>query len=404
MKWLRVFRCCKRPPGSATLPDGNGKRSNNDPDPDLEGQETPESQAQPNLADIVDDLTTQEALDGANAKEQEMLERIKHLVDEEYDFLLAEALLAELEDSSKSGPRWDAVLSLPVFQRFRARMQCFTEVGDACFADKRDWFMAYEDSTKTRTIHGMLDPADGRQLSYRVRAQIPTSLRNAVAVTNEIELLPEWNKLVVGAPEVVGRRTAHYLVLNYQMSFLGGFQKVDICNEIFRYSDVQGGFLAEHIESVPEGHPSYRAPKSGCVRPQTLLRNCWVACGPEQTVFLQAGKLTLPFAVPRWLASKIGGVAGRFILEGLVRNSLRSTMPGNPWEELLKADQTGFYSRVGECIESQESQARTPPSSENIRNSRVADFDLRPQFVRRSIQRMDRPSTTMLESTSLESL
>jgi len=370
------------------------------------GQELSESQTA-NVGDRTD--TAGEAFvvsnskpDETTAEEQLLLDRISHLVDEEYDFLLAEGLLAELEDSSKSGPRWDAVLSLPVFDRFRSRMQCFTEVGNACFADRGEWFQAYEDSTKTRSIHVFIDPADGRQVSYRVRVQIPTSLRNVVAVANEVELLPEWNKLVTGPPEIVGRRTAHYLVLNYQMSFLGGFKKVDICNEIYRFSDVRGGFVAEHIETVPEGHPNYRAPKVGCVRPKTLLRNVWVACGPEQTVFIQAGKLTTPFAIPSWLVSKLGSIAGRSILDGLVRSSLQSSVPGNPWEELLTADRLGLYSRISECIASQDSQARRPPAdgpdhgNGNTAPVRVADFDLRPQFDRRPIQRMD-PSTPLPE-------
>merc|ERR1719213_775594 len=102
-----------------------------------------------------------------------------------------------------------------------------------------------------------------------------------MAVANEIQLMPKWNSLVVKDPEVVGRRTAHYMVLNYQISALGGMYKVDVLNEIRRFSDVEGGYLVEYVTSVPSDHPSYKDAEKGYKRMQTLIKNVITACGPN---------------------------------------------------------------------------------------------------------------------------
>mmetsp|Transcript_94451 Transcript_94451/g.304999 ORF Transcript_94451/g.304999 Transcript_94451/m.304999 type:complete len:428 (-) Transcript_94451:53-1336(-) len=338
-------------------------------------------------AEAAEEAKAEAEAEAAAAKEAAVLEQVQHLVDVEYDIIKAESLLAELEASlAPSNGGWDSVLESPIFARFRRKLDYFTEVGQACCEQGGDWFLAYEDATKTQSIYGQIDPKDSRQCRYRVRVQIPTSLANAVAVANEVQLLPTWNTLVTNAPEVIGRRTAHYMVINYQMTLLGGLLKLDVLNEVRRFSDPQGGFLAEYIESVAEDHPSWRAPPAGFKRTKVLLKNIWVACGQEQTVLLQAGKLSLPFTVSKWLASQVWSVAGRFVMGGFVKNSLQSATPGNPWEELLKADRLGLYRRMGECMESTESAMRKP--EENGDNTKVADFDLQHWFHDRRIQRM----------------
>jgi len=317
------------------------------------------------------------------AKESELVAKASHLIDTEYDILKAEFVLGELEacfSSSNRPEAWQEFLQKDLFLRFKRKLDYFMDVGQSCFDMKGEWFRAYDDAGKNRSIHGWIDPADKRKLLYKVYAQIPTTLANVMAVANEVDLLPEWNQLVTGTPEVVGRRTAHYMVLNYQMSILGGMQKLDILNEIRRFTDTDGGFLAEYIESVPEGHPAYKPPAPGFKRPKTLLKNVWVACGPNHTVLIQSGKLELPVTVSQWWATKIGGIAGRLLIGGLVKNSLRSTEPNNPWEGLLGTDSLGLYGRLEECINSKASCHRTPkPSTPD----QVEEFDLNPWFNRR---------------------
>ena len=45
-----------------------------------------------------------------------------------------------------------------------------------------------------------------------------------MAVTNEVQLMPMWNKLVAKEPKTIGRRTALYMVLNYQMAFMAMYK------------------------------------------------------------------------------------------------------------------------------------------------------------------------------------
>jgi len=315
---------------------------------------------------------------------EEMLQKIEQLVDVAYDILKAEVLLKQLErEAANALEDWDEITSSPLFSRFRRKKAYFSEVGKTVCAGLQNWFSAFEDSTGTQTIHGIIDPKDPTCLQYRVRALVPASLTHAMAVANEIEFMPKWNSLIVGQPKVVGRRTAHYMVLNYQMSFVGGMYKVDVLSEIRRFTDVEGGFMAEYIESVPEGHPSYIAPPSGFKRPKTKIKNVWIACGPEHCVLLQFGALNLPFSATKWLASTVGGLAGRFVIGGLVKNSSQASKPGNMWEEALSSDKTGLYGRLTECQQAAASGARSPSKGTDMK----AEFDLSPYFQRQGFQR-----------------
>merc|ERR1712048_832544 len=162
------------------------------------------------------------------------------------------------------------------------RMRLFIGVGRACCEADRSWFSAFDDGKST--IVGCIDAHDPTTLHYRVCAVIPTKLTNAMVVANEVELLPQWNALVAKPPECIGKRTAHYMVINYQMSILNGMYKMDVLNEVRRFTDCEGGFLAEYITSCNEDHPCYKKPLDGFARPMTKLQNIWAACGESQTV------------------------------------------------------------------------------------------------------------------------
>jgi len=315
---------------------------------------------------------------------EDLVARVEHLVDTEYDILKADALFEKLETLlGSSGQEWAEMLQSRLFGRFQRKLDIFLSVGSACCATGGDWFCAYRDAAGLQSIHGYFDPHERNVLHYRVRVQIPAGLPNIFAFANEVQLMPTWNALVVNQPEVIGRRTAHYMVLNYQMSLLGGAYKLDFLNEIRRFSDPSAGFLAECIRSVTADHPAYRKPAPGYRRPETQVNTCWVACG-EHSVLIQAGTVKLPFAFSKWLASTVGSIAGKFIIGGLVKNSLRATEPGNPWEKLLAEDSSGLYKRLAECGESPNSLSRRPsPAS---KDARVGDFDLWPFFERRRVK------------------
>jgi hypothetical protein len=245
-----------------------------------------------------------------------------------------------------------------------------------------DWFVVYKDDTGS-SIHGCYDKNDSYTLYYRVRVHIPAKMTNVLAVANESQLLQEWNALVTKPPEVLGEKKALHFVLNYQMSVLHGMYKVDLLNEVRRYVDPRGGFLAEYIKSVPADHERFKEPMSGYKRPDTELKNIWVACGEENTVLIQAGTLRLPFSLGQWVVTSLGSVAGKFIVGGLVKNSLRSCEPGNPWEQALKEDSTGFYARLTECLLADSScTRRESPKS-------VGPSELAPYFHKHGIIRTE---------------
>jgi hypothetical protein len=321
------------------------------------------------------------------AKEEhkkEMLEVVAKLVDRDYDILPAEMLLAEVEKLIGQERFANEVLNSDLFERFARKLDFFYDVGISCSEQQDDWIELYNGEKGAQLITGLIDPDDSTVVHYAVRCEIPSSITNVLAVANEIHLMPKWNSLVVGEPLVIGRRTAHYFVLNYQMSALGGMYKVETLNEIRRFSDQAGGYMVEYVTSVAPDHPSYKEPKKGFKRMQTLLKNVFIACGPEHTVLLQRGKLKLPFSATKWVAKTIGGVAGKFIVGGLVANSAMAAKPGNDWEAPIKEDKYGLYYRLSELIAGEQSVKRDPKNSED---GKIAAYDVASFFNKRRFHR-----------------
>lgn len=318
--------------------------------------------------------------------EFETLQQVAWLVEQSYDILPAESMLIELE-SMMGGERFqEEVMPSDLYKCFSRRMDFFHDVGLSCGEDQQDWMEVYNGENGKQMITGFIDKDDPTELHYCVRCQIPASLTHVLTVANEIELMPTWNALIVNQPETIGRRTAHYMVLNYQMSVMGGLYKLDALNEIRRFTDRTGGFLVEYVTSVPPEHPSYKEPLKGHKRMQTLLKNVFVACGPDTTILIQRGKLKLPFTVTKWFAKILGGIAGKFVLGGLINNASMPGKPGNLWEACVKDDKLGFYQRLDELTSSAESESRDPKQTQD---GKVPDYDLEALFKKHAFHRPD---------------
>lgn len=308
-----------------------------------------------------------------------LLVSIENLVDKNYDLLAAELLLVELQ-GMLGEEEWRKIMASPLFERFSRKVAYFHLIGQACNQDESSWFVLYSDEKQEHFIHGRIDDNDKSVVHYRVSCVIPARLTQVMAVANEVQLMPTWNPLVSKTPEVIGRRTGHYLVLNYQISVMGGLYKIDFLNEIRRFSDVEKGFLAEYIVSADSSHPCYRKPLSGHKRPQTELRNIWIACGPNHSQLFQFGKLKLPFNVTKFFAKRIGAIAGQFIISGLVKNSVKASQPENPWEQAMADDALGLYARMEECVKGWGSSRRLPKGNRlpSVPNDALLDLFIRP--------------------------
>mmetsp|Transcript_120063 Transcript_120063/g.218261 ORF Transcript_120063/g.218261 Transcript_120063/m.218261 type:complete len:184 (+) Transcript_120063:3-554(+) len=175
------------------------------------------------------------------------------------------------------------------------------------------------------------------------------------------------------------------MVTHYQMSALAGFYKVDVLNEVRRFSDANGGFVCEYISSPPMDHPSYREPKKGFKRIQSDTKAIHFACGRDQSLSISSGSLKLPFSAHMLPLKKMGQLAGGCLLGGLVKNSMRVSEEGSPWVKLIEQDKYGLYQRVRECMNSKSSMSRSSDKS----GPAITEFDLEELFSRRRFYDQD---------------
>lgn len=319
---------------------------------------------------------------GCDAEEIEeaknkLLLQVEMLVDQAYDVVSAEQMMVQIEKLISPERFREEVMTTQLFERLARKLDFFFHVGVACSVNQSTWMEVYRGDEGRQLITGLLDPTDSSVLHYAVRVEFPTSIINVMAIANETKLLPKWNTLVLKEPDIIGRRTAHYFVLNYQMSAAGGMYKGDVLNEIRRFTDIDNGIMVEYVTSVAQDHPSYHAPEKGFKRMDTVLKNVFLACGPKHTVLIQMGRLKLPFSVTAWIAKLLGGIAGKAIVGGLVKNSLQADVPGNPWESLIEQDKYGLYRRLGLLAKSEGSLSRDPA---NNADGKVPPFDLPSMF------------------------
>mmetsp|Transcript_117962 Transcript_117962/g.338318 ORF Transcript_117962/g.338318 Transcript_117962/m.338318 type:complete len:476 (+) Transcript_117962:133-1560(+) len=310
---------------------------------------------------------------------RKIVDELEFIIDWQYDTLLAELVLLVLKEHFLP-EECAKVFCNDVVRRLIRKFDYSDKVCQSLCNAGSSWFNIYKDGDFTG-IDAFIDPQDSTCLYYKARVKIPTPLTVAMVVANEVDMMPEWNKLVSAPPRLLGRRTAHYMCLNYQMSAAGIF-KLDLLNEVRRFTDADNGILVEYVRSVDSSrHPCYRPPMRGFKRGKTELKNVWVACGPHDSVFIQVGKLNLPFSASRWFASAVGSVAGRFLVGGLVKNAQRAQEPGNPWDARLLEDATGVHARMRELMRCEASKARSPVEAGGSPNFR--EEDLAPLFLRR---------------------
>jgi hypothetical protein len=302
------------------------------------------------------------------------LRELARLVDVEYDIVLAGARMRKAEESLEEEACQRFQVS-PIVKRLKQELGCLQSIGRAVCKEETGWFNIYK--AERSSIDAFIDPNDHSAVKYVVRVVLPSNLVNAIAVLNEIQLLQTWNKLVTGTPKTVGERMALHYVIHYQMSLVGGLYKLDILNRVRRFVDVDGGFLAEYIASVPSDSELYRPPLPRHKRPQTTLKNIWLACGPDKTLMLQVGKVRLPFAAGPRLARTIGALAGNAIVGNMSKNSLLAASPNSPWQGPIKEDAFGLYSLLERCVASKGSCGRTPQTKEampSVSESELADL------------------------------
>jgi len=215
------------------------------------------------------------------------------------------------------------------------------DIGYLCCSHDQQWACVYKNAKGDQSMHVLFDPQKPHEVQYRLHVGFPVKLTNALAIASEVELSSHWNSFLVDTPVVLARTGGTRMVVKSQISVMLGFIKNDSLDEIRRYIDEEGGIVYESMSSLDENHPLYTKPRRGFKRTETHVKSLWVACGPDHTMLLQNGRLTLPFQCTKTLLTSLAGLVGKLILAGLVKNALRTVEPGNPWEEALAKEHPG---------------------------------------------------------------
>mmetsp|Transcript_43210 Transcript_43210/g.109923 ORF Transcript_43210/g.109923 Transcript_43210/m.109923 type:complete len:614 (+) Transcript_43210:52-1893(+) len=295
-----------------------------------------------------------------------MYEVTRHL-DSTHDILRAEELFAELK-RRLSVREWDSLQETELLGQFSAQLEPFFDIGRYCCLETRDWSTDFQDSDMH--IECMRD--DSHTIFYRARVKLPVSLACAVAVTNELDLLPTWDPLVSSPPEVVGTRTAHRMTMRYQMNLLRGFRRFDVLSEVRRFIDRDAGFLAEAADGVPEGDPNWSAPSRGLARPPGLkTRRLWLAFGKEACVLVEVGAMGLQPRMGERLLRPFAAALLRRRALAMRNAAVSAAVADSTWEARRQSDADGLYAQLEEAARSKGSRQRSDNKSKGADESAV---------------------------------
>lgn len=289
---------------------------------------------------------------------QAVLKEAQHLITEEYNVLGAEALVQKLQQELRNKPKeWAAVRCSEAYRLVYDGRALMARIGEACSQDQRNWFVVLQDEAGAQSVTARIDDNDSRIIHYRAIVEVPFGLSEVMVVTNEVELGTLWQTHLVRA-EAVGKRSAHRLLVHGLNTVMGGLVKADTLNEVQRFINVEGGFLAERLMKLPEDHPEYMPPEPGFRRAGAEVYNVYICLGQHRTCMVQVGFMQLPLPTTRWIVQTFGGLIWKGMVSGIYRNAAQVSQPGTPWEAARKKDAEGFYALLARCEKAKPSMAR----------------------------------------------
>jgi len=267
------------------------------------------------------------------------------------------------------------VAASPLVMHIKEALRLYRKVCQDCYRfNMHESFLVYANEHLHQSIYGSFDRHNPRVFHYHLRMVFPLNLAHVYAVAFEEELATDWNSTLAKTPELLDRCGLD-TVTSSQMSAMLGLLKLDFLDRTQRFIDVEGGLLVEYIKTVEEGEDCHRPPAKGLKRSENDVKSIWAACGPDRTLLLQAGTVQLPIPVTKWLATSIGGLAGRHLISSMVKTAQRATQPGNPWDKAMAEDRFGIYAKLHQCTRSAASLGRSRDVECQLLPADLARFD-----------------------------
>lgn len=189
----------------------------------------------------------------------------------------------------------------------------------------------------------------GKSFEYKAKAHVAAPLSYCLVSADELDLVPRFEPLLIGAPEALGEKRNRLLVTR---SLLGVLMfRVEVIIEILRFFDDGYGFMAECIrsdfpaEDIPVPRRSWRN-----LRIDVFTHNLWFPVGGGQvgTILTQSSTITSPVVLPQSVVSYAMGKMAQNVIRNMREQAAAVPKHGSPWLDRLQRDEVGLYKAARE--------------------------------------------------------
>lgn len=283
---------------------------------------------------------------------EEVLEALEALM-EDYRVLEAERLICHaLEHWQHSGE---------ATQHEEARRVCASpwlqEVLDRCAQYEFIGRQLLADDEESRSMELVWERHDAKvwcrvlpdqQVDVKVAIELAAPLSACLVGSFELDLIPEWNKMMKRAPTTVGPVSKFNFVVHAVIEIL--LFKLESFGEVLRFVDREYGFYVDSISSefpprdlVLPSETSWRN-----IRLAVDVKSVFLPRGGSQpgTLLVQMSRFSVGFGVPQSMLKHLVAVAAPSMIAEAITAAGRASEPGTVFYQRLQEDKDGLYAEL----------------------------------------------------------
>jgi len=180
--------------------------------------------------------------------------------------------------------------------------------------------------------------------------EVDAPLSACMVCGHELDLIPEWNKVLSEPPSTLGPKRLFHLVVHAKSQMLMlSFENVA---ENFRVCDKSFGFFMESVSTDFE-HGDLPIPPASwrTFFMSADIKSLWLprGGGVDSTILVQLSRFGVPAALPSSLLKRMVQMFAPNLVEDAVGAARRASEPGSRWHQRLHEDSDGFYRELREA-------------------------------------------------------